>query len=96
MRLNLDILRAFFSKQPVDKAWIFGSYAKGEENDASDLDILVSFNKNAKVGLLKHADMILQLEKLLNLKVDLVPENSLYPQLRESIMSSRFLIYERH
>jgi len=95
MSINLDILRTFFSKEPVDKAWLFGSFARGEETPASDVDIMVVFRKDAKVGLLKHADMILQLEQLLNRKVDLVPEGSVYPELRQSINSTRKLIYER-
>lgn len=95
MSINLDILRTFFSKETVDKAWLFGSFARGEETPASDVDIMVVFRKDAKVGLLKHADMILQLEQLLNRKVDLVPEGSVYPELRQSINSTRKLIYER-
>lgn len=95
MTLNLDILRRFFAQQPVDKAWLFGSVATGEDTASSDVDILVSFRHDARIGLLKHADMILKLENLLRRKVDLVPENSVYPALRESIDSNKILIYER-
>ena len=34
-----------FKTQPVLKAWIFGSYARGEETENSDVDILVSFDQ---------------------------------------------------
>lgn len=94
--INLDILRKFFSKEPIVKAWLFGSFARGEVRADSDVDILVQFDRDAKVGLLRHADILLRLEQLLHRKVDLVPENSIYPELRQSINSSRVLIYERN
>jgi len=94
--INLDMLKKFFSKEPIVKAWLFGSFARGEERADSDVDILVQFDRDAKVGLLRHADILLRLEQLLHRKVDLVPENSIYPELRQSINSSRILIYERN
>lgn len=94
--INLDILKKFFSKEPIVKAWLFGSFARGEERADSDVDILVQFDRDAKVGLLRHADILLRLEQLLHRKVDLVSENSIYPELRQSINSSRILIYERN
>ncbi len=94
--INLDILKKFFSKEPIVRAWLFGSFARGEERADSDVDILVQFDRDAKVGLLRHADILLRLEQLLHRKVDLVPENSIYPELRQSINSSRVLIYERN
>lgn len=94
--INLDIIKKFFSKEPIVKAWLFGSFARGEERADSDVDILVQFDRDAKVGLLRHADILLRLEQLLHRKVDLVPENSIYPELRQSINSSRILIYERN
>lgn len=36
-------LKEFFSTQPVERAWVFGSYARGEETPDSDIDIMVSF-----------------------------------------------------
>ena len=41
----------YFATQPVRKAWLFGSYARGEETPESDVDILVQFNKDAEIGL---------------------------------------------
>ncbi len=93
--VNLDILKKFFSKEPIVRAWLFGSFARGEEREDSDVDILVQFDRDAKVGLLRHADILLRLEQLLHRNVDLVPENSIYPELRQSINSSKVLIYER-
>jgi hypothetical protein len=86
----------YFKTQPVVKAWLFGSFARGEETPLSDVDILVQFDENARVSLLKHAGMICDLEKILDRPVDIVPEKALRPRVRESIIQDRELIYERN
>ena len=85
----------YFKTQPVLKAWIFGSFARGEETPLSDIDILVQFDEDG-VSLLKHAAMICDLEKILDRPVDIVPEKALRPRVRESINQDRKLIYERN
>lgn len=91
----LNKLRAFFATQPVVKAWLFGSYARGEETDNSDIDILVSFDKDAKISLLRHAAMLVDLEDLLRRPVDLVNERSLFPEVSKQVDLDKILIYER-
>ena len=49
--IELRKLRNYFSTQPVEKAYLFGSYARNEECPESDIDILIDFEKNAIVGL---------------------------------------------
>ena len=85
----------YFKTQPVLKAWLFGSYARGEENANSDIDILVTFDNNAKVSLLKHAIMADDLEKILGRPVDLVTDGTLLPFAVNSVSRDKQLIYER-
>ena len=85
----------YFKTQPVLKAWLFGSYARGEENADSDIDILVTFDNNAKVSLLKHAIMADDLEKILGRPVDLVTDGTLLPFAVNSVSRDKQLIYER-
>ena len=64
---------------------LFGSAARGEMRPDSDIDLLVEFLPNAEVGLLEHAGSMLDLQKLLGRKVDLVSKNGLktaHPGLR--------------
>ena len=84
----------YFKTQPVLKAWLFGSFARGEETPLSDVDILVQFDEGG-VSLLKHAAMICELEKILDRPVDIVPEKMLRPRVRENIDQDKKLIYER-
>ena len=84
----------YFKTQPIQRAWLFGSYARGDESPLSDVDILVQFDEGG-VSLLKHAAMICELEKILDRPVDIVPEKMLRPRVRESVDQDKMLIYER-
>ena len=84
----------YFKTQPIQRAWLFGSYARGDESPLSDVDILVQFDEGG-VSLLKHAAMICELEKILDCPVDIVPEKMLRPRVRESVDQDKKLIYER-
>ena len=47
----IEALRNYFSTQPVLKAWLFGSFSRGEETPDSDVDIIVSLDKSKPIGL---------------------------------------------
>lgn len=90
-----QMLAEYFKTQPVLKAWLFGSYSRGEERPDSDVDILVEFDKNARVSMMKHAGMIVDLEQKLRRPVDLVADGTLLPFAVESANRDKTLIYER-
>ncbi|MCH5346592.1 MAG: nucleotidyltransferase domain-containing protein, partial [Muribaculaceae bacterium] len=81
--------------QPVKKMWLFGSYASKEARNDSDVDLLVSYDSEAHVGMLKHTEILLALEDILNKPVDLVPEDSLREDIRPFVNDNKIMIYER-
>lgn len=96
--MNTNILKDinhFFSGQPVEKAWLFGSYARDEETSQSDIDILVQFSPNAKITLFDYGGMVYRLEELTGHKVDLVQEGMLKSFAKQSVEKDKILIYER-
>lgn len=88
-------LQDFFSFQPIEKAWVFGSYSRGEETKDSDMDILVRFAKNANITLFKYVSIANALQELLHIKIDLVEEGQLKDFAKESVKQDKILIYER-
>lgn len=88
-------IASYFATQPIVKAWVFGSYARGEAHRGSDIDILVVFDKNANVSLMRHAKISLELSELLGLDVDLVTDGTLLPFAESSANKDKILIYER-
>ena len=85
----------YLANQPIEKAWIFGSYARTEENKKSDIDILVNFSKESKMTLFKYIHIVNDLETLTGKKIDLVEDGQLKDFARESAEHDKILIYER-
>jgi len=63
----------------------FGSYVRGEQNEKSDLDVLVEILR--PVSLLELVGAEIYLGEVLGLKVDLVPKRDVRRELRETILS---------
>ncbi len=92
MKTNIDIenklkeLKPFLlQKYYVDKIGYFGSYSRNEQNQFSDIDILVSFTR--PLGW-EFFDLQEFLENQLNIRVDLVSEKAIKEQLRQIILKS--------
>lgn len=97
MRLQqdkLESLKQFFADKPVKRAYLFGSFARGDADDRSDVDILVELDYSQKIGL-KFLSMQIALEEMLNRKVDFVTERSLEAFMRPFVEKERMLLYER-
>lgn len=62
---KIESIKAYFSTRPVLRAYLFGSYVRGQADKESDIDILVDLDYNEKIGL-QFVQMKLDLEKLLN------------------------------
>ena len=90
----IQLIAEYFKTQPVLKAWLFGSYSRGEETDTSDIDILIVLDDSQHVGL-KFFGMYEDLKDLLGRNVDLVVDRTLAPFARESVDRDKILIYER-
>lgn len=80
-----ELKPVLFHKFYVDKVGYFGSYSRNEQNEDSDIDILVSLRK--PLGW-EFFDLQEFLENNLNLKVDLVSEKALKAQLKQIILNS--------
>ncbi len=92
---TVHIIQEFFRQEPVERAWLFGSFSRMEERPGSDIDILIDLDKSSPIGLLQYAAMANALEKLLNRKVDLVANGTVKPFAQASIDRDKVLIYER-
>jgi uncharacterized protein len=77
-----------YEKYPIQSMAIFGSYARKEQNDQSDLDLMVEFS--GKIGI-RFVDLADEIEKLIGLKVDLVSRKGIKEKYFKAIQSD--LIY---
>lgn len=73
-----------YSHYPIKTLAIFGSYARGEQVDDSDIDILVEFNGEIGIRFIDLAD---EIERLVGSKVDLVSKNGIKKRYFNAIKS---------
>ena len=71
-----------FNEYPIKSLTIFGSYSRKEQNDFSDLDILVEFSD--KIGI-RFVDLAEDIEKIVGFKVDLVSKKGIKEKYLKSI-----------
>jgi len=82
VRCKPELKRTFNIKE----IGIFGSYINGEQDEKSDLDILVVFEDDARLTLLDMVGLEIELSELLGVKVDLVEKKCLKPFIGQHIL----------
>jgi predicted nucleotidyltransferase len=84
LKTKLSLLMPILEEEyHVKSVEIFGSYARGEQSQKSDLDLLITFSQ--PYSLWELLDVKEFLSRKLRLKVDLVPKDSIKPLLKERI-----------
>jgi predicted nucleotidyltransferase len=91
---DIQIVRDYFSGQPVIKAYLFGSYSRKEADANSDVDILVDLDYSKNIGL-HFVQMQSDLQQKLQKKIDLVSSKAISKYLKPFIEKDKILIYER-
>jgi uncharacterized protein len=91
---QIQQIQHYFKTKPVLKAFVFGSFARGEADQHSDMDILVELDYSKYIGL-GFVGMQQDLEELLHCKVDLVTERSLSPHIRPAVELEKREVYAR-
>jgi predicted nucleotidyltransferase len=89
---QIDAIKNYFRTRPVLKAYLFGSYVRGNADNQSDIDILVDLDYSQKIGL-QFIQMKIDLEKILNNRVDLVSSNGMSKYIKPIVDSEKQLIY---
>ena len=84
----------YFTNKPVKKAFLFGSVVRNEQDELSDIDILVELDYSKPIGL-GFVKMKLELEDLLKRKVDILTSQSVSKYIQPFIDSEKILIYEK-
>ena len=78
-----EILR-IAAKHGARNVRVFGSVARGEADERSDIDLIVEFEPER--SLLDHAALWLELQELLGCKVDVVSDRGIKPRIRERVL----------
>jgi len=74
------------SKYGIKEIGVFGSWIRGEQKAGSDVDILVSFEEDARMDLIRFVELEDHLSEILGVKVDLVMKSALKPMIGKQIL----------
>ncbi|MBI3883086.1 MAG: nucleotidyltransferase domain-containing protein [Sphingobacteriales bacterium] len=93
---QIKVIKSFFQDKPVKKVYLFGSYARGDADENSDLDVfLVLDDENKKWSYFELAGMWSDFQDKLKMKVDMVHQHSfLKERFLNRINADKTLLFE--
>ncbi|GIV83929.1 MAG: nucleotidyltransferase [Candidatus Roseilinea sp.] len=84
LRVKREEILRVCAKYGARNVRVFGSVARGEADEQSDLDLIVDFEPGR--SLLDHAGLWLELQELVGAKVDVVSSGGIRPRIRERVL----------
>ncbi len=90
-----QIISTFLAGKPVVRAYVFGSYARGDANEQSDIDLLIDWDYAQYIGW-GYVSAWRELKEKLNKEIDMISVKWMDPSLEEMINRDKQLIYERN
>jgi len=93
LRSETATIAKICARYKVAELSVFGSTARGDAGQDSDIDLLVTFQADAAIGLIAFNRLRRELEEGLGRKVDLVPKDGLKPIIRDEVLAQAQLLY---
>lgn len=90
---EIEKIRFFFSDKPVKTVYLIGSFARGEADENSDVDLLIDWDYNHHIGL-NYVQWLYDVKDILGREVDFVSNEFISPLIEEYINADKKLIYE--
>ena len=81
-------------KYHVSEIGVFGSYVRGEQNENSDIDILVEYYPKSIISLLDVSSLRNYISDLLHMKVDVIHKKDIRIELRENILNEAVYLWK--
>ncbi len=79
----------------IARASLFGSFARGDQSENSDVDIIIEFRSPENRSLLDLVAVEQEISELLQRKADVLTVESIHPLLRSAISAEQEILYER-
>ena len=93
LQSKIKSVREICQQNKISMLGVFGSVARGEDTEASDIDLLIELEK--PIGLWDFITLEDKFVEILGRKVDLTTEESLHPLIRQNVMNELKILYER-
>lgn len=89
-----EVLQNYFEKKPVKRVWLFGSYARNEANEESDIDVLIELDLSKQIGI-EYFVWREELTDLLKKKVQIVTSGGLHHLIAPFVNKDKQILYAR-
>lgn len=86
-----NYITSFLKEKGVIKASIFGSFARGDNTESSDIDLILQLDSNK--NLFDLAEIKVDLEEKFRRKIDVLTYNSINPRIREQILKEQEILF---
>lgn len=86
---------SYLQNEPINRIYLFGSYARNEQTNNSDIDLLIEPDYTHPIDLFLFIEWKQKLEKLLNKSVDLVAADAVSKYIKPRIEKEKILLYEK-
>jgi predicted nucleotidyltransferase len=80
------------SRYDVDRVFVFGSYARGDADRRSDIDLRIDADRLRTFDL---CGLMVRLEEALGTQADIIPTDSMSPEFLDFIRGEEVMVYER-
>jgi predicted nucleotidyltransferase len=91
-----QVVQDYFKDKPVKNVYLFGSYARGQANTDSDVDLIIDIDDTKKrISLFDFIKLQLGIENALNKKVDLVEAHLFFPRIKKQAEKEKLILYKR-
>ena len=94
-QLPEDRIREYCARQPIARLSLFGSALRGELRDDSDIDLLVEYEADARVGLFAMSGHRRDLSEIVGREVDLCTPGGISRYIRDEVIAGARLIYAK-
>ena len=93
IEVPLEEIARYCRANKIARLRAFGSVLRDDFTDESDVDLLVAFERGARISLLDHVRMKRELSELLGRSVDLVSENGISKYIRDAVFEEAEPVY---
>lgn len=90
-----QVVTDYFKDKPVKNVYLFGSYARGEAKEESDVDLLFSLEENNRLTYFGLAQYLIDLQNILYKKIDFVEDRLVYPRIRKYVDVDKILLFSK-
>ena len=91
--IELNQIKTFFADKPVKKIYLFGSYARGEADENSDVDLLIDWDYTQHIGF-NYGIWHEEIQEVLKKDVDFVSVDFISPYIEKYVNNDKIMIYE--